>query len=445
MYEIKYRKPEEMKDSGIEWLGEIPKEWGTTKLKYEMKKFESGKRESYDKEEVFSIGGEHILDGKFNLQNPRYVSRIFYKKFNSGKINEKDILLVKDGATIGKTMYVDNLDFDAMVNEHVYRIEYNKYGYYLILSKNIQQQFWMRNNSTAQESINSNTLKNIDIVKTSELEQKKIANFLDIKTAQFDSIISKKEKLIEKLDEAQKSLISEVVTGKVKIVDGQLVKRKPEEMKDSGVEWLGMIPRDWEVKPLKTLYHENKVKNKRGTETNVLSLSYGNIISRDVKSNFGLLPASFDTYQIVEEGYLILRLTDLQNDKRSLRVGLAKEKGIITSAYLGLVPSSEISTTFMYYLFHTYDLHKVFYNMGGGLRQSMTFQDAKNLPVLYPSISEQNNIAIYIEIKIRDINLLIEKTKKQVQKLKEAKQSLISEAVTGKIDLRDWEIIEQGE
>ena len=86
-------------------------------------------------------------------------------------------------------------------------------------------------------------------------EQEKIANFLDEKASQFDLIISKKEKLIERLEEAKKSLISEVVTGKVKVVkndDGyELVKRNNEEMKDSGVEWLGEIPKDWEVKKLK--------------------------------------------------------------------------------------------------------------------------------------------------------------------------------------------------
>jgi type I restriction enzyme S subunit len=88
-------------------------------------------------------------------------------------------------------------------------------------------------------------------------EQRKIANFLDIKTAQFDSIIAKKEQLITKLEEAKKSLISEVVTGKVKIVDGQLVPRPPEEMKDSGVEWLGMIPNEWSLPKLK--YHSVRI------------------------------------------------------------------------------------------------------------------------------------------------------------------------------------------
>ncbi|MFP3366291.1 restriction endonuclease subunit S, partial [Pseudoalteromonas sp. SIMBA_148] len=101
---------------------------------------------------------------------------------------------------------------------------------------------------------------------------------------------------------------------------------------------------------------------------NVLSLSYGNIIKRDVDTNFGLLPESFNTYQIVDVGDIILRLTDLQNDKRSLRVGLAKEKGIITSAYLKLKPKDRLDSVFAYRLLHSYDTTKVYYGLGGGLR-----------------------------------------------------------------------------
>lgn len=105
----------------------------------------------------------------------------------------------------------------------------------------------------------------------------------------------------------------------------------------SGVEWVGDIPNSWEVRPLFGVAATESRKNETGAEKNVLSLSYGNIINRDVETNFGLLPASFNTYQLVEAGEIILRLTDLQNDKRSLRVGLSRQRGIITSAYLKLI------------------------------------------------------------------------------------------------------------
>ena len=103
--------------------------------------------------------------------------------------------------------------------------------------------------------------------------------------------------------------------------------------KDSGVEWVGDIPDSWQVTPLFSVATTAVNKNDDGLESNVLSLSYGKIVRRDIEDNHGLLPESFNTYQIVGSGDIILRLTDLQNDKRSLRVGIASEKGIITSAY----------------------------------------------------------------------------------------------------------------
>jgi type I restriction enzyme S subunit len=99
-----------------------------------------------------------------------------------------------------------------------------------------------------------------------------------------------------------------------------------------------------------------------------------------VEDNFGLMPESFNTYQIVKSGDVILRLTDLQNDKRSLRVGLAKEGGIITSAYLSLRGKSDVDPSYLYQLLHSYDTTKVFYGMSGGLRQSMKFEDFRRLP-----------------------------------------------------------------
>lgn len=446
MEELKYRREDEMKDSGIEWLGMIPKEWGVSTLG-KVSLIQTGNTPSMQGEENYYENGEVLWVKPDNLNSFNPIDDTKEKINNLGvskaRIVPPNTPLVCCIGSIGKFGYSQqSVAYNQQINS--VRFDENKinwkYGLYYLSTQ--EAQHWYYSTGNVVSILNSQNQKQIVIPMISLIEQQKIASFLDYKTSQFDSIISKKEKLIEKLEEVKKSLISEIVTGKIKIEDGQMVERKPEEMKDSGIEWLGMIPKDWEVKKLKTLFFENKVKNDRGIETNVLSLSYGNIIKRDVESNFGLLPASFNTYQIVDHGYLILRLTDLQNDKRSLRVGLAKERGIITSAYLALVSKNEVSPSFMYYLFHSYDLHKVFYNMGGGLRQSMTFKDAKELPVLYPTELEQQNIANYIDKKIVNFNVTIKKTKTQIQKLKEAKQSLISEAVSGKIDLRDWEIRE---
>lgn len=164
-------------------------------------------------------------------------------------------------------------------------------------------------------------------------------------------------------------------------------------------------------------------------EDNLLSLSYGNIIRRDVTSNEGLLPESFEIYQIVYSGDVVFRLTDLQNDKRSLRTAMALEKGIITSAYLAVTPRT-VLPNFLSYLLRFYDLTKVFYSMGGGLRQSMKYADVKRLPILVPSHGEQVAIATFLDCETGKIDALIAEQEKLLTLLAEKRQATISHAVT---------------
>ncbi|MBA3754901.1 MAG: hypothetical protein H0X02_01130 [Nitrosomonas sp.] len=141
-----------------------------------------------------------------------------------------------------------------------------------------------------------------------------------------------------------------------------------ESYKDSGVEWVGDVPEHWEVMPFYSVASERVESNKGMVEDNLLSLSYGCIIQKDISTNDGLLPESFETYQIVRQGDIIFRLTDLQNDKRSLRTAIVEdEKGIITSAYLTAAPFSIVSG-YLSYLLRAYDVVKVFYSMGGGTK-----------------------------------------------------------------------------
>ena len=212
-------------------------------------------------------------------------------------------------------------------------------------------------------------------------------------------------------------------------LSGKKYKAYP-EYKGSGIEWVGDVPSSWAVKPTFSVFDPQVTKNTEGQETKVLSLSYGNIVERDVETNFGLLPESFNTYQIVDDGDLILRLTDLQNDKKSLRVGMVKQRGIITSAYLKLRASNVIEPRFAYRLLHSYDTTKVFYGMGGGLRQSMKFEDFRRLPILVPSLEEQQKIASFLDHETAKIDTLITKQEKLIELLKEKRQAVISFAVT---------------
>ena len=204
-------------------------------------------------------------------------------------------------------------------------------------------------------------------------------------------------------------------------------------MKDSGIEWIGDVPEHWEVQRIHDIAVQQKRKNIGLLENNLLSLSYGKIKRRDIDTSFGLLPESFETYQIVEAGNIILRLTDLQNDQRSLRVGLAKERGIITSAYLCLSFLRIINPVFAYYLLFVYDISKVFYWFGGGLRQSMKYDDIKVFPFVLPPLPEQKSIADYLDTKTAQIDKIIQTINTQIEKLKELRKTLINDVVTGKI------------
>jgi type I restriction enzyme S subunit len=212
-----------------------------------------------------------------------------------------------------------------------------------------------------------------------------------------------------------------------------LISRYP-AYKDSGIEWIGEIPKYWEVKRINDIAVQQKIKNAGLIEKNLLSLSYGKIKRKDFKSNFGLLPESFETYQITENGNIILRLTDLQNDKKSLRVGLVKERGLITSAYLCLHLFKYIDPVFAYYLFFTYDICKVFYWFGGGLRQSMKFDDIKVLPFIIPPLNEQKAIANYLDTKTAQIDRQIDLLTEKAKLYNNLKQSLINETVTRGLD-----------
>ena len=200
--------------------------------------------------------------------------------------------------------------------------------------------------------------------------------------------------------------------------------------KDSGVKWIGEIPEHWEVKLLSQMATLHYLSNKDVHHQNLLSLSYGRIINKDINGVSGLLPASYDTYQIIEDGNIVLRLTDLQNDQKSLRVGLCTQEGIITSAYLALQPRVTVLPAFLYLLLHAADIMKVFYSMGNGLRQNLNWGELRKLSCVLPPLAEQRAIVSYLDGKVGQIDTYIAKQTQQIELLKELKQAVIANAVT---------------
>ena len=200
--------------------------------------------------------------------------------------------------------------------------------------------------------------------------------------------------------------------------------------KPSNTLWLTEIPKHWKETEIRMLFSDNKAKNIGLVERNLLSLSYGKLKRKDIDNATGLVPVSFEGYQIIEKGYIVLRFTDLQNDKKSLRVGYANERGIITSAYIGLAPKVDIHSKYFYYQLHFLDKIKYFYNLGGGIRQSLAFKEFGRETILIPQKDEQINIVKYLDFKLAKAEKFIRRKKQLIKLLNEQKAAIINQAVT---------------
>lgn len=160
--------------------------------------------------------------------------------------------------------------------------------------------------------------------------------------------------------------------------------------------WSNRAPRHWLVLPGLAVLEENRRKNDGLVESQVLSLSYGRVVVKPVEKQRGLVPESYEGYQILEPGDIVVRPTDLQNDQTSIRVGHVKDRGIITSAYIGLRPRGSWSASYAFQYLTVVDSSKRIYGMGSGLRQQLGWSDLKRMPCLVPPTEEQAAIVKYL-------------------------------------------------
>lgn len=176
------------------------------------------------------------------------------------------------------------------------------------------------------------------------------------------------------------------------------------------------------------MFTENKEKNDGG-EHQVLSLSYGSIIIKK-NVNEGLIPENYSSYQCIRPGYIIVRCTDLQNDKVSLRTSISEYEGIITGAYLGLIPKPICRSKFIHYLLRAWDCSKELYRYGSGLRQSLSWNDFKYLLLPIPTPEEQDAIVAYLDAATAKIDEAIAQQQRMIDLLNERKQIIVNEMVT---------------
>ena len=439
----RYRSDDELKDSGVEWLGKIPKDWEVSRID---KEFKVRNEKVSDKEyPPLSVTKQGILPQLENVAKSD-------NSDNRKKVCVGDFVINSRAdrkGSCGVSSYDGSVSL--ICNVLTSKKLYPQYVHSLFRNYYFSEEFYRWGSGIVDDlwSTNIEKMKKINIPIPCEKEDEKIANFLEEKTSQFDLIISKKERLIERLEEAKKSLISEVVTGKVKVVktdDGyELVKRSSEEMKGSGVEWLGQIPKDWEYGQLKYLcnYITDGAHISPETENGV----YPFLSVKDLKNGHldfkNCLLTSSNNYEYLKRNSCNPKLGDVLISKDGTigkTVTIEYDKNfVVASSLVILRPKKFLQPKYFEYILNSKSAQEQINSFVKGAalpRISITHLKEILLPFTR-DIIEQGDIVDYLSIELNRIDSILYKIKLQIEKLKEAKQSLISEAVTGKIEILD--------
>jgi type I restriction enzyme S subunit len=431
---MKWKCYPQYKDSGIEWLGEIPEDWKIFNLKRLAQVIDGDRGKEYPNENDLKDSGipffssKNIIDNKLNYSNLKYISPEKFNKLGRGKLNEGDIILTVRG-TIGSVGLFKNSPFEtAFINAQMmiirpsFHLESTYFSYFAI-SKSFFLQINASSYGAAQKQLSNEILSSIIIVIPPINEQKKIAAFLDRETTRIDKLIEKKEKQIELLKEKRAALISHAVT---KGLDPNV------KMKDSGIDWLGDIPQVWETKRLKYTVSLINIKvDGSNTELPFIGLE-------DIESWTGKLLKN--NFQIGCDGQANeFKAGDVLFGK--LRPYLAKVlrvkfKGICTGELLILRTKNISNDYIFYYLLSCHFINVVNSSTYGAKMPRASWDFIGDMTCLIPTQSEQKAISNFLDRETGKIDTLIEKVQKSIELLKEYRTAIISAAVTGKIDVR---------
>lgn len=419
------------KDSGVDWIGEIPAHWEIKKLKSFLR--------------LPLQYGANVSSNIFDDNNPRYIR--ITDITSDGKLKEEDKKSIDMNIAI--PYLLNNKDVLLARSGSVGRVfvYYSKYGRaayagYLIravLKKGLLPEFlfyysltekystWISTiviKSTIQ-NINAEKYKQLPICIPGNIEQKKIVLYLDKKTKQIDSYITAKEKEIELLKEYKQAEIAKVVTEGI---------NPNVKMKDSGVSWIGKVPEHWGKYRNKDIFIEKKnVVGEEFERYTLLSLTKKGIIKRDMNEGKGKFPKDFRKYKIVKKNYFIFCFFDIDETPRT--IGLSKLDGMITGAYTIFIIKNAVKK-FVYYYYLSIDDKKGLRPLYTSLRKVIPASVFLRSPIYLPSIEEQTIIADYIEKRSQKIDLMINSINKEINYIKEYKQRLISDVVMGRINVQ---------
>lgn len=425
---------QEMKDSGISWVGEIPKEWLCIKAKNIIKSNDGGvwgnEPTSTENDKIVLRSTEQTIDGKWIIEEPakRDLSKIPY---TNCLIKPNDLLITKSSGSslhIGKTTLADDYftTNECYYSNFLQRIRLQKsyyplYAWFIFNAVFVREQFaYMQNSTSGLGNINSTDIENIIVPIPSLAEQQRIAKFLDRECGKIDGLKVDIQAQIDTLEQYKRSVITEAVTHGL---------NPSAPMKECSVSWARQIPQHWKVMPNK--YLMTKIKNicpiYKGED--ILSLTMYGVIVRDLDAG-GKMPSSFDGYQYIKKDNLLMCLFDIDVTPRC--IGIIKQNGITSPAYSQFKMKQIAKARFYYYYYLMLDYTKELLHLAKNLRHSLTEDQLGAIKQLVPPLDEQQEIADYLDNKCAEIEQIIADKKSQIETLDNYKKSLIFEYVTGK-------------
>ena len=418
----------------MQWLKEIPSHWEIIPLKRCLNTpLMYGANEAPDGEDLSLPRYIRITDideqGKLKSSTYKSLSR---EKAAPYMLQKGDLLFARSGATVGKS-YIFEETIEACFAGYLIKAHCTDKLLPKFLFRYTQSDIYdLWKNSIFIQS----TIPNISAEKYSTLpipfpplaEQEKIVSYLESKTSKIDAYVADKENEIQLLQELKQKTIAEAVTKGL----------NPDvKIKDSGISWLGMIPEHWGTKRIASLF-TGKVKANTDFEYHhAFKFYYGTLVPKEETGDIEEYRDTYVKYSVLQKNDIMINGLNLNYDFISQRVAISPSDGIITSAYVVARPRKGTNAQYYNYLFKTMDNMKLFHGMGTGIRLTLSFDELKKQLVVVPPADEQQAIVSYIEEKCQKIDTLITELQAEIDYLKEYKQRLIADVVTGQVNVQN--------
>jgi len=439
------KKYDSYKDSGIEWIGEIPSHWDVKKIKHlcyvkARVGWKGLKSDEFLKEGfAYLVTGSDFYNDTVNWKECYQIDKDRYDDDPFIQLEENDLLITKDG-TIGKLAIVSNLDKPACLNSGIFVIRSedrnftSQFLFWILKSK----MFTKFNEFTSYGSTIQHLYQNVFVEFSFSLpslaEQTAISNFLDLKTAEIDEIIADKKRLLELYEEEKTAIINKAVTKGI---------NPDAPMKDSGIEWLGEIPEHWEVKKINWSF-ENIGSGTTPKADNQLYYFNGNInwlLTGDLNDG-EIYDTSKKITQKAIDDYGTLRVYPAESIVIAMygatigRLGMLKIETTVNQACCVLSKPIYFDNKFAFYVLLAARPEIINMSYGGG-QPNISQELIKSFRVPVPPINEQQLIVQHIESECSRIDFKKARTEELIELLTEYRTALISEAVTGKIKVTE--------